>query len=227
MFWYGKSCREQMAGVCALSTFEKLLGSCLAVGLFFNPLLRKEKHLKKLFTILTLFWSFFMGAAPFAKAAPKAAPMISEGTFAPGISLGLESAGALSLKYWQMEQLAFALNIEYLGRPFTVFYADVLYQFSDLLNKSPGFLRESLFYAGGGLGAGTWHRDENCVRFKCTWNPEKKGSGDGYFLRAVVGLEWYPQRMRIGVFGEAAPSYLLYPNAKLITDIVAGVRFYL
>ncbi len=175
-----------------------------------------KKNLNLLIASLLVFSSPSFGASPKVRA----------GTFAPGISLGFKGAGSISLKYWLQEKIAFDINVEYFKGPFSVIYADAYYHFPEVFAKSSGHLRETALYVGAGLGAGAWHREDNCARFGCSWNEGTKGSGDGYFLRTVGGAEWYPPRTELGIFMELAPSYLLYPNTKIIYDLLAGARLY-
>ncbi len=202
-----------------------MFGSILKVLNRILPKMIGDKMTRRFLPLI--FVNLILTTLVFLTSSAFAVPRVRPGTFAPGISLGFRNAGAISLKYWYSENLAIDFNVEYLGRPFTVFYTDVHYQFPELFAKNPGFLSQTLFYVGGGLGGGTWHRDENCVRFGCSWKEETTGSGDGYFLRALTGLEWFTPKSRTGVFAELAPAYLLYPNSKIIYDFVLGARFYL
>ncbi len=178
------------------------------------------------FVIVFLIYFIFL-ASPLTFGALQSLRSIQAGTFAPGVSVGFKNAGSVSVRYWFTKEISVDANFEILDRPFTVFYTDIYYYFPELLSRAPGHLRESLFYVGGGIGAGLWNRDENCVRFDCTWQEGHRGSGDGYFLRSILGLEWLVPNKISGIFTELAPSYLLYPNTKIIYDFLFGIRFYL
>jgi hypothetical protein len=107
-----------------------------------------------------------------------------------------------------------------------VIYADYYWYFKDVFGKRSRFARESILYAGGGTGAGFWDRTQTCGRWNCSWASNSTGTGNGFFVRAVVGIEWFPPGWNAGVFTEVAPSYMWYPSTGNTVDFAIGARYY-
>lgn len=143
-----------------------------------------------------------------------------------GLGLLLGTAGALSGKHWLTGRGAFDLGFEFFDRPWHVAYGDFLWHVPGLFGRGSRFGRESALYFGAGTGVGFWTREDRCGRWRCTWSPSASGTGTGFFVRAVVGTEWYPTHTRFGVFGELAPSRMYYPSSGSTFDVTVGARYY-
>lgn len=146
-----------------------------------------------------------------------------EGTIAPSAIVG--TIGSISGKYFVTDVDAVDAAAEFMDHPWQVFYADYYRHFHRLFGKGTRFGRETSLYGGLGAGAGFWDRNDNCGRWNCSWNKNTTGTGNGFFIRAVAGVEWYPRRTLFSVFAEVAPSYLWYPTNGSTLDFGAGGRF--
>jgi hypothetical protein len=158
-------------------------------------------------------------------AVTSAAVTPDEGRIAASAMIG--TSGILGAKYWLSKRDAVELGVEYIDHPWAVFYADYSWNIPGLFGgKGAKFWRELSLYIKGGGGAGFWDRKDECGRWNCKWNPESTGSGNGFFLRLLVGLEWYPKRSPFTVFGEVGPSYMWYPTNGNTIDVNIGGRYY-
>ena len=83
--------------------------------------------------------------------------------------------------------------MEFFDHPWTVFYGDYFRHFPTLFGIGSRFGRESSPYVGLGTGVGFWDRTDNCGRWHCTWNQNSTGTGNGFFVRLVFGVEWFPK----------------------------------
>jgi hypothetical protein len=146
-----------------------------------------------------------------------------EGDFAAGGLIG--TVGAVNGKYMITKEAGVDAGVEILDHPLTVFYGDILWHFERLFGKSSRFGRESSLYVGGGGGVGFWNRLQTCGRWNCSWPNNSSGSGNGMFIRTVAGVEWYPPKTHWSVFGEIAPSFMIYPNGSFI-DVAVGGRYW-
>jgi hypothetical protein len=155
---------------------------------------------------------------------PLSADMPKEGTFGAGAEIG--TVGAITAKYFIIDRGAIDAGIEFLDKPFSVIYSDFLWHIPGLFPRAHKFWRESALYFGGGGGVGFWDRLDSCGRWNCHWNSNSQGAGNGFFIRAVGGIEWYPSKTHWGVYGEVAPSYIWYPGGASMIDVAVGGRFY-
>jgi hypothetical protein len=147
-----------------------------------------------------------------------------EGTVDVGAMIG--TSGAVDAQYWFSKQDAVDLGIEFLDRPWTVVFANYTFHFRQLFSQKSKFWSVATPYVGAGGGVGFWDRKDTCGRWNCHWNADSTGSGDGFFLRAVAGLEWAPKKHRYSVFAEVAPSFLWYPDNGHTLDVHVGGRYY-
>jgi hypothetical protein len=176
--------------------------------------------------ILLLFAAGLLGLGIWAQAAP---PSMSEkpepGSIAAGAMAG--TVGALSGRYWIDKNNSLDFAVEFMDHPWSVFFADYYYGFSGGLFASQSkFWKATHLYAGIGAGAGFWDRKDHCGRWHCTWTPGATGTGNGFFLRAVIGFEWFPGKKRYSVYSELAPSVLWFPEGGRTVDTSVGARFY-
>lgn len=146
------------------------------------------------------------------------------GAISVGASVGTMSA--VSGKFWIDKRFAVDLGVLMVEDPGKAIYADAIYHFRGLLGKSSRLTRESLPYIGAGVGAGFWKRSERCDHWKCDWPKNEVGTGNGFFLRVVGGLEWFPKLRPFGVFFETGPSYMWYPGGGVHLEITLGGRYY-
>ena len=79
---------------------------------------------------------------------PVGAAVSDPGNFGIGAEVG--TMGAVTGKYWIMDQAAVDVGIEFLDHPFAVYYADFLWHIPKLFGRSAKFWRESVLYFGGG-----------------------------------------------------------------------------
>jgi hypothetical protein len=153
-----------------------------------------------------------------------AAALPTEDSIGPGVQVGTQ--GALTLKYFFTDEDAVNGGVEFMDHAWSVFFADYIRHFPRLFGKGTRFGRESSLYLGVGAGGGFWDRTDHCGRWRCHWNAGSTGTGNGFFVRAVLGLEWYPKATHFSVFAEAAPSFMWYPTNGSATDFVLGGRYY-
>lgn len=156
-------------------------------------------------------------------AAPSAGFLPGEGNIAAGFIIG--SIGALTAQYWISEEHAVDIGVEFLDHPWQVFYADYTYHFLQPFGKGTRFGRESSLFVGLGTGAGFWDRLDTCGRWNCQWTAGATGTGNGFFVRAPVGIEWYIGRTHIGITAEFAPSFLWYPSNGQTYDVALGSKY--
>ncbi|PWU17459.1 MAG: hypothetical protein C5B49_08825 [Bdellovibrio sp.] len=143
---------------------------------------------------------------------------------APGISIG--TTGALSLKYFFSKDDSVDAAVEYRDHPWAVIYADYYRYFRGLFGQKSRFGREVSPYLGAGTGAGFWDRDDQCGRWKCAWTPGTQGTGNGFFVRLVGGLEWFAPNKAYTFYFEASPSWMWYPSSGQTVDVVIGAKYY-
>jgi len=170
-------------------------------------------------TMRSLIAAFMLLSLPLHADFPK------EGQFGPGVMVG--TIGSVSGKYFATDVDAVDFGAEFLNSPWQVFYIDYYRHFPQLFGKGSRFGRETSEYIAIGTGAGFWDRLDNCGRWNCTWNSSTTGTGNGFFVRLVVGAEWSPSRKaRYTVFGELGPSYMWYPTNGSAIDVAVGARYY-
>lgn len=159
-----------------------------------------------------------------AFSAPTWAAKPTANTAAVGAMIG--TMGSISAKYFFTDRDALDVAIEYMDEPWTVLYADYYVHLNDAFGKASSFAKQSQLYLGAGAGTGFWHREQKCGRWNCKWDPMAEGTGTGFFLRLVVGGEWYFAKRPFGFFIEVAPSYMLHPSTGTALDGAGGARFY-
>jgi hypothetical protein len=147
-----------------------------------------------------------------------------EGNLGVGAMVG--TIGAISGKYWLTSVDALDAGIEFLDHPWTVIYVDYYRHFPGLFGGKSRFGRETSPYVLVGTGMGFWDRTDNCGRWNCSWNPNSTGTGNGFFVRLDIGLEWFLRATRFSLFGEFGPSYMWYPTSGNTFDVAIGGRFY-
>ncbi len=76
------------------------------------------------------------------------------------------------------------------------------------------FVGESTPYAGIGLGMG-FNRTIDDVKHQ-----------NDYYARMPLGLSWMPTRTPVDLFAEAAPTYIVSPEAVLFLSGNVGGRYY-
>lgn len=140
-----------------------------------------------------------------------------------GLGLQVGSLVAVTGKYWISKPAAIDFGLGF-GGSATSLYADYLWHVPGIFGTSSKFGRESSGYLGGGGGISFWDDSYECGRWDCSRRTRK--SGTGIFLRAVFGVEWYPQRTRFGVFGEIGPTFLVTPSMNGSLDVNVGGRYY-
>jgi hypothetical protein len=143
-----------------------------------------------------------------------------------GIGAMVGTLGSISGKFFLTDVDAVDLGVEFLGHPWQVFYGDYYRHFPKIFGKGTRFGRESSLYGAIGTGVGFWDRTDTCGRWHCTWNANTTGAGNGFFVRLVVGVEWYPRKTNYSVFGELGPSYMWYPTDGNTFDVGVGGRYY-
>ncbi len=148
----------------------------------------------------------------------------SAGTAGIGAMAG--TMGAIQAKYFFTQRDALDIAIEFMDEPWTVLFADYYVHLNDAFGKTSNFSRQSQLYLGAGAGTGFWSRKQRCGRWKCKWDPLATGTGTGFFVRLVVGAEWFFAKKPFGFFIEFAPSYMLHPTTGTAFDAVVGSRFY-
>lgn len=141
-----------------------------------------------------------------------------------GITAG--TLTSISGKFWFSKELAVDAGLLMVEDPATGLYADGLWHFRGALGKGTRFGRESLLYAGGGVGTGFWTRRERCDHWQCKWPKGETGTGNGFFVRGFGGAEWFPKLKPFGLFFETGPSYMLYPGGSAYLEINIGGRYY-
>ena len=146
-----------------------------------------------------------------------------DGNIAAGIVIGTMSA--LTVQYWLTAEHTFDFGVEFRDHPWSVIYADYNFHWHRLFGKGTKFGRESSPYVGIGTGAGFWDRLDNCGRGNCTWTAGATGTGNGFFIRFPIGIDWYPNRSHIGMLAEFVPSFLWYPSNGQSYDIVLGAKY--
>ena len=137
----------------------------------------------------------------------------------------LGTSGVLNGKFWFSKNESIDLGVEFIDHPWTVFYGNYAYNIPEMFGHA-GFWGDVQLYFGAGAGAGFWDRTDNCGRWHCKWKETSTGSGNGFFLRASTGLEWFPKRKRYTAFFEAAGSWMWYPTNGSKIDAYLGGRFF-
>lgn len=128
--------------------------------------------------------------------------------------------GAINIKYWFENDQAADVGVEFLDKAWQVFFIDYYFH-------SPGFFsKNTAVYVALGTGGGFWKRADECGRWHCKWNPNSTGTGNGFFVRTVVGNEWYFKRRSYSAYIEAGPSFMWYPSSGNTTDAAIGGRIY-
>lgn len=127
-------------------------------------------------------------------------------------------------KYWFSKRSAIDFGIGFSGSPDAAIYGDYLFHVPQVFGKTTKFTRESALYFGGGVGIAFWEDSYDCGRWGC--DRRRSRSGTGFFVRGLVGVEWYAAPTRFGVFGELGPTVLFSPTTATDVDVGVGGRFY-
>jgi hypothetical protein len=138
-----------------------------------------------------------------------------------GAGLMLGGISAITGKYWISSQGAVDFGIGFGGRPGTALYADYLWHLPGIFGRGTKFGQQTSGYLGGGGGLAFWN---NCGSWNC--NQPSTTSGNGIFLRGLVGFEWYPPTTQFGFFAELGPTILISPGTYGAFDIGFGGRYY-
>jgi len=139
-----------------------------------------------------------------------------------GVMVG--SINSVTGKYLLSESNAIDFGLAFAGSPWTILYADYLWNFPGIFGNSTPFARQTIGYFGAGGGLGLWGHSTDCYRYYC--GTAYKSSGTGLYVRAFFGAEWSPMQPPLGVFAEIGPAIGIVPGFGGTIDLGIGVRYF-
>lgn len=126
-----------------------------------------------------------------------------------GVGIVLGDPSGFSAKYWTSENNALDLGVGYsfmgVGSGVSI-HIDYLYHLNDIIKSEN---RLPVYYGFG-------------LRFRFPSNEP-----NGFGVRGVAGVLWYPENLPLDLFAELAPSFRLLPNAALDLSFGIGARYYI
>lgn len=142
------------------------------------------------------------------------------GSFGAGLFLGNPSA--ITIKYWQNQQVAFQGGLTYNFDDYGLFYGDFLMHLPGALQGTPAFMSSLTPYWGVGalIAITTDDRSDEDLYLG-------DESGDiGFGIRIPLGFEWSAPNIPLGVFLELAPGMSFAPESSGMLNGGIGARYY-